>query len=138
MEEKIFGFLGMASSILACALGGWDTALKTLVCFMAVDYITGLIVAGVFKKSTKTETGALESRAGWKGLCRKGGTLLMILVAYRLDLMLGNDFIRPAAIIAFASTEAISIAENMGLMGIHIPAVISNAIDVLSKKAGDE
>ena len=36
--------------------------------------------------------GALESRAGWKGLCRKGMTLLIIIIAHRLDLMLAQEF----------------------------------------------
>ena len=65
-----------SGSALASLFGGWDAALKTLIIFMAIDYITGLIVAGVFKTSEKTENGALESRAGWKGLCRTGVTLL--------------------------------------------------------------
>lgn len=49
----------------------------------------GLMVAGIFKKSKKTESGALESHAGWKGLCRKGVTLLIVLVACRLDMTIG-------------------------------------------------
>ena len=105
---------------------------------MAADYITGLIVAGVFKTSEKTANGALESRAGWKGLCRKGVTLLVVLVACRLDLVMGSNFIRDAVIIAFIANEAISIIENAGLMGIRIPAVIMRAIEVLKKKTEGE
>lgn len=69
---------------------------------MGADYVTGLIVAGVFHTSEKTENGTLESRAGWKGLCRKGVTLLVVLVACRLDLMMGSNFIRDAVVIACA------------------------------------
>ena len=118
--------------------GGWDAALTTLVIFMAIDYATGLIVAGVFHKSKKTDTGTLESRAGWKGLCRKGVTLLIVLVACRLDLIIGSNFIRDAAVIAFIANETISIIENAGLMGVPIPAVIIKAVDVLTKKAESE
>ena len=110
----------------------------TLIIFMVVDYITGLIVAGVFKNSTKTESGALESRAGWKGLCRKGVTLLIVLVSYRLDILIGTSYIRDAVIIGFCANEAISIIENAGLMGIPLPAVISKAIDLLTKKSESE
>ena len=39
------------------------TSLFTLIIFMAIDYISGLIVAGVFHNSEKTENGALESNA---------------------------------------------------------------------------
>lgn len=115
--------------------GTGDAALVTLVIFMAIDYVTGLLVAGVFHNSGKTENGALESRAGWKGLCRKCITLLMVLVATRLDLVTGTNFIRDAVVIAFIANETISIVENAGLMGINIPPAITSAIEVLKKKS---
>lgn len=80
----------------------------------------------------------MESRAGWKGLCRKGVTLLVVLVACRLDLVIGSSFIRDAAVIAFIANETISIIENCGLMGIPIPSVITRAIEVLKNKAEGE
>lgn len=123
---------------IASLFGGWDAALVTLIIFMGVDYLTGLIVAGVFHNSEKTETGTLESRAGWKGLCRKGVSLLVVLVACRLDLVIGSNFIRDSVVIAFIANETLSIVENAGLMGIPIPAVIAKAIDVLKKKAESE
>lgn len=135
MKIKILSLLGCAGSVIASLFGGWDAALVTLLIFMGVDYVTGLIVAGVFHTSEKTENGTLESRAGWKGLCRKGVTLLVVLVACRLDLMMGSNFIRDAVVIAFVANETISIIENAGLMGVPIPAVIVKAIEVLKKKA---
>ncbi len=138
MKAKLLTLIGVAGSALASLFGGWDAALTTLIIFMGVDYVTGLIVAGVFKTSKKTETGTLESHAGWKGLCKKGVTLLIVLVACRLDLVMGSSFIRDAVIIAFIGNETISIIENAGLMGIPIPAVIMRAIEVLTKKAESE
>lgn len=138
MKIKILSLLGCAGSVIASLFGGWDAALVTLLIFMGVDYVTGLIVAGVFHTSEKTENGTLESRAGWKGLCRKGVTLLVVLVACRLDLMMGSNFIRDAVVIAFVANETISIIENAGLMGIPIPAVVTKAIEVLKKKAESE
>lgn len=138
MKVKLLTLIGVAGSALTSLLGGWDAALKTLVSFMAIDYITGLIVAGVFKTSKKTENGALESWAGWKGLCRKGVTLLVVLVACRLDLIMGSNFIRDAVVIAFIVNETISITENAGLMGVPIPGVIIKAIEVLKTKAEKE
>lgn len=132
---RILSVIGCVGSVIASLFGGWDAALVTLLIFMGVDYVTGLIVAGVFHTSEKTENGALESRAGWKGLCRKGVTLLVVLVACRLDLMMGSNFIRDAVVIAFVANETISIIENAGLMGVPIPAVIVKAIEVLRKKA---
>lgn len=132
-KNILISIVGIIGSAIASAFGGWTTGLTTLVIFMAIDYITGLIVAGVFHKSTKTETGTLESRAGFKGLCRKGVMLLVVLVAYRLDLAVGTTYIKDAVIIAFIANETISIVENAGLMGIHIPDTIKNAIDILQK-----
>ena len=137
MKNGLCTVIGTVGGFIASLFGGWVTALATLLIFMAVDYVTGLIVAGVFHKSQKTENGALESRAGWKGLCRKGTSLLVVLVAYRLDLVIGSNFVKDATIIAFIANETISIIENAGLMGAPIPAVIVKAIDVLKQKADD-
>lgn len=135
MKEKLCTVIGIAGSFIASLFGGWDAALVTLLIFMAIDYFSGLVVAGVFHKSNKTETGTLESKAGWKGLCRKCMTLLFVLIAYRLDLAIGVNYIRNAVIIGFMANELISIVENAGLMGIPLPAVLQNAIDILTKKA---
>ena len=137
MREGFCSLLGAAGAVISYLFGGWDTAMITLLLFMGIDYLCGLIVAGIFKNSPKTETGALESRAGWKGLCRKGMTLLIVLVAYRLDLTMGASVVKDGVVIAFLVNEVISIIENAGLMGVPIPAVITNAIDMLNKKAGD-
>ena len=135
MKDGICTAIGVVGSVIASLFGGWDAARVTLVIFMAIDYVTGLLVAGVFHNSGKTEHGALESRAGWKGLCRKCITLLMVLVATRLDLVTGTNFIRDAVVIAFIANETISIVENAGLMGINIPPAITSAIEVLKKKS---
>lgn len=133
-KNILISIVGIIGSAIASAFGGWTTGLTTLVIFMAIDYVTGLIVAGVFHKSTKTETGTLESRAGFKGLCRKGAMLLVVLVGYRLDLAVGTAYIKDAVIIAFMANEAISIIENAGLMGVPMNDTIKNAIDILQKK----
>lgn len=137
-SRELCTYVGVIGGAIAGLFGGWDTALQTLVIFMAVDYITGLIVAGVFHTSPKTKTGTLESRAGWKGLCRKGVSLLVVLVACRLDAIIGSSLIRDATVIAFACNETISIIENAGLMGVPIPAALTKAVDVLRQRAEEE
>lgn len=134
MKRVICTVVGMVGGFIASLFGGWSTGLVTLLIFMSIDYLSGLIVAGVFHNSPKTGTGTLESRAGWKGLCRKCMTLLFVLIAYRLDLEIGTNYIRDAVIIGFMTNELISIVENAGLMGLPLPAVITKAIDVLTKK----
>lgn len=136
--KTILFVLGVVGGAISSYLGGWDTALQTLIIFMALDYITGLIVAGVFHKSTKSESGALESRAGFKGLCRKGVALLIVLMGCQLDLMAGTDFIRDACVIAFVTNEALSIIENAGLMGVPVPEVITKGIEILKSKEPKE
>lgn len=134
VKESITIICGLFGSLISTALGGWDHGMTTLIIFMAIDYITGLIVGGVFKKSPKTKTGALQSKAGLMGLLRKGAILLMVLVACRLDMTIGSNFIRDATVIAFIANETISIVENIGLMGVKMPKVIEHAIDLLKQK----
>jgi len=135
MKLTILTAFGAIGGFISTLFGGWNAALTTLLMFMTIDYITGLIVAGVFHNSNKTDNGKLESGAGWKGLSRKGMTLLIVLIASRLDLVIGSSFIKDAVVIGYIANEAISIIENAGLMGLPIPTVIKNAIDVLQQKA---
>jgi toxin secretion/phage lysis holin len=125
----------MVSSLFAAAiaslLGGWDAGIQSLLLFMAIDYGTGLMVAGIFKASPKTAKGALESRIAVKGLLRKGASLGVILIACRLDLILGTTMVRDAAVIAYCGSELLSITENLGLMGVPLPRVVTNAIETL-------
>lgn len=116
------------------AFGGWDAALISLLLFMAVDYLSGLIVAGVFHSSDKSETGTLNSAACWQGLLKKSMTLVIVLVAARLDIVLGTAFVRDAVVIAYIVNETISIIENAGLMGLPVPDVIMQAIEQLQGK----
>lgn len=134
MKELICTFAGCLGALIAKIYGGWDSAMTTLLIVMSIDYISGLAVAGIFKKSSKTDSGALSSRAGFKGPCRKVMELLIVLVAYRIDLSLGVSYVKDASIIAFIVNEIISITENAGLMGVPLPKAITRAIDVLTDK----
>lgn len=138
MKDFICTAVGMIGAAVAAFFGGWDGAMTTLVIFMAIDYATGLLVAGVFHKSEKAQHGGLESRAGWKGLVRKGVTLLIVYVACRLDILLGTNYVRDAVIIAFVLNEVLSITENAALMGVPIPAPIQKAIELLRAKSEPE
>ena len=137
MKASICAGVGVVGGAVAALFGGWDEALATLIIFMAIDYFSGLVVAGVFHASKKSESGALESRAGFKGLCRKAIALLFVLIAARLDLIMGVTYVRDAVVIGFVANELISIVENAGLMGIPLPKAITKAVDVLTSKADD-
>ncbi len=137
MKGSICTMLGAIGGTIAALFGGWDAALVTLVIFMIIDYITGVIVAAIFHASNKSENGALKSSAGWKGLCKKGVTLLIVLVAHCLDWVMGINFIRETVIIGFIANEGISITENAVLMGIPMPTIIKKMLEVL-KKSNEE
>lgn len=119
-------------------LGGWTEDLQTLLIMMAIDFVMGLLIAGIWKKSGKSETGTLNSVSAWKGLCRKGCSLAIVAVAYRLDVTLGTSYIKTGVIIAFIANEALSIVENYGIMGGPMPEVLKKAIDVLQSKSKEE
>ena len=136
MKETIKLTFGALSSLILALFGGWSSALTTLVVFMSVDYILGIIAASVFKVSKKTESGALSSRAGWQGLIRKSLNLLLCLLSVRLDITLNTgSFIMNAMALGFIANEGISIIENAGLCGVYIPPIIAKSIDILKNKA---
>ena len=108
--------------------------MATLLILMAVDFILGLILAGVFHKSNKSETGSYNSAYGLKGLCKKCLMLLFVLVAVQMDRLLGADYVRDAVCIGFCSNEVLSIVENLGLAGIPMPQAIVKSLEQLQKK----
>lgn len=134
----IVGALSVTGGIISNLLGGWDAALRVLIICMAVDYLTGLIVAGVFQHSRKTDTGALDSRAGFKGLMRKFSILLVVLLAAQLDTVIGGTFSRTAVILFFCANESLSVLENVGLMGVEYPAFLKNALEALKDKGDSD
>lgn len=133
MKESFCTAIGVTGSLIAGLFGGFDASMVTLIAFMAIDYVTGLIVAAV-RKSPKTETGGLSSRIGLKGLAKKCVVLLLVLVAARLDITLGTSYIRDAVCIGFIVNELLSIIENAGLLGIPMPMAIKNAVELLQNK----
>lgn len=138
MKTTLLTVVGAVGGAIAAAFGGWDEALTTLLICMGADYVSGLVVAGVFHNSPKTSSGALESNAGFKGLFRKAMTLVFVLVGHRLDLALGVNYVRDAVCVAFIANELISVVENAGLMGLPIPSIVTDAIDILNKKAEEK
>ena len=134
MKQTLCTALGILGSALAAAFGGWDAAMAALTVCMAVDYISGSIVALVFHNSPKSETGAYNSAYGLKGLCRKGLMLLFVLAAVQIDRLLGADYVRDAVCIGFCTNEALSIVENLGLAGVPMPQAVTKALEQLQKK----
>ena len=138
MKHFICTITGVIGGIVAALWGGWTEGLLVLVIMMAIDYVSGLVVAGVFHNSPKSPGGGLESKAGLKGLMRKIFVLALVAVAHLIDRLIGTNYIRDVVCIAFILNEVISIVENAGLMGIPIPQRLRQAIDMLRQKAGED
>lgn len=137
LKVMICTLVGAAGSIISRLFGGWTHDMTTLITFMAIDFIMGLVIALVFKKSPKTKSGAADSKSCFMGLCKKCMILLFVLVAYRLDVSLGVNYIKTAAVIGFIVNETISIIENAGIMGVPLPKIFTKAIELLKKDDDD-
>lgn len=139
MKAKLLAGAGVIGSVIVNTfLGGWSEDLKTLLIMMGIDFVLGMLIAAVWKKSSKSDSGTLNSISAWKGLCRKGATLAVVAVAYRLDVTLGTAYIKTGVIIAFIANEGLSIIENLGIMGVPMPTVIKKAVEVLQDEAESE
>ena len=136
MRNRMLG-AAAAGGALSFLFGGWDASLNTLLIFMGIDYLTGLAAAGIFHASDKSESGALSSKAGFKGICSKCAVLLLVLVGARLDVTLGTAFVKDGVCIAFILNETLSVTENVGAMGVPIPAPIRRAVELLRSRGED-
>jgi toxin secretion/phage lysis holin len=134
VKEGICTLTGILGAALCWAFGGWDAAMAALLVCISVDYISGSLVALVFHKSSKTESGAYNSAYGLKGLCKKGLMLLFVLVAVQIDRLLGTAYVRDAVCIGFCANEILSIVENLGLAGIPMPEAVIKALEQLQHK----
>ncbi len=138
MEAKngILAILAAAGAFLAGGLGGWDAPLALLVALMAADYLTGVLVAAVWQRSDKSASGALDSRAGFQGLVKKGMILLLVWLGVLLDRAAGAGYVRTAVVLFFVGNEGLSLLENLGLMGVPFPAFLRRALQAL-REQGD-
>ena len=111
-------------SVLTVGFGSPTSLVYAVLVFMGIDYITGVIAAGV--------TGKLNSNAGLKGIAKKFVMLAICVVAYQVDKIAGSGLIiRNACLYFYASNEVLSIIENAGRIGVPVPEALRNTISVL-------
>ena len=125
---------------VSASLGGLYNAIITLIIFMAADFATPIACAIFCNKSSKSENGALSSKACWQGIIKKICTILLVVCAHYADVLLGCDYIRNAVVIAFCASELISICENAALMGVMpepVKRIFDKIIDVMKSKGGE-
>lgn len=133
-KNGILAALAAVGSWIANALGGWDASMQVLVALMVADYLTGVLVAAVWQRSNKSASGALDSKAGFKGILKKCMILLLVWIGVLLDNATGANYIRTAVVLFFIGNEGISLLENLGLMGVPFPAFLQRALEALRDK----
>ena len=111
--------------VLANLYGGWDTMLQVLIAVIALDYITG-ILAGAYNCN-------LSSAIGYKGIIKKVGIFVVVLVACLIAKLIGNDLVRSLTIVFYISNESISILENVGRCGVNYPKQLKVILAQLNK-----
>lgn len=125
---------GTIGSLLINLIGKPTDDLIILIVLMIIDLIVGFLISAIWQKSSKTDSGKLSSSVMFKGIIKKFFTLVIVVIAYQLDILLAMNVIRHIVIIAFIVEEVLSITENIAITGIKIPIVITKALDVLEKE----
>jgi toxin secretion/phage lysis holin len=138
IKNSLLLFLSAVGGIASVYFGGWDSLMQALAFVMAADILTGLAIACAWKKSKKTETGTVSSKAMLQGLLRKGGMLVVIMVAVKLDESMGmGGALRTGTIVFFTGNEGISLIENAGIMGLPIPKKMKSIFEQLREEKDD-
>lgn len=127
MKETIDTISSFILTGLVFLLGGFDIALQCLLIAIALDYISGIVKAF----TTKT----LSSSIGFKGILKKIGVLLLVMVAVLIDNVTGQTgAIRTLVIYYFVANEGLSIIENLSIAGVPIPKTLKKALKALRKE----
>ena len=110
-----------------------------LIGVMSIDFITGLI-CGILGKSKKTENGYLASHEAFRGLMKKMLIILVVVLAAALDYAVsvsaGIQFeaVMGAACLWFIASEGLSILENVASMGVPVPKIMLNLLEIMRAK----
>jgi len=130
--DKILKIIAGVAGAIAGLFGEWTTMLTILVVVMALDYISGWIVAWC-GKSPKTENGGLSSKIGFIGIAKKGFIMLLVLLATLLDRAIGNDtyIFQSSLVLYYIANEGLSILENAALLGVKFPKKLQRALETI-------
>lgn len=134
--DKIIKAVAVVAGAIAGLYGGWSAMLTTLVVMMAIDYVTGVLVAAL-GRSPKTEGGGLSSKVGFIGIAKKGIIMLIVLLATLLDQAIGNvTFVFQGMTVAYyIANEGLSILENADALNIPTPKFIHDRLEHMRAEA---
>jgi len=120
----------IGSSLVTYLFGGWSALIQILVAFVVIDYVTGVLAAGVRRE--------ISSSVGGRGIARKVLIFVLVACGHLVDMALGTaDVIRDAVIYFYIANELLSIIENAGEIGLPVPDILKNAIERLKGKEQD-
>ena len=120
----------IGGSLVTYLFGGWSALIQILVAFVVIDYVTGVLAAGVRRE--------ISSSVGGRGIARKVLIFVLVACGHLVDMALGTaDVIRDAVIYFYIANELLSIIENAGEIGLPVPDILKNAIERLKGKEQD-
>jgi toxin secretion/phage lysis holin len=124
----VYNLVAVSSgAVVGFMWGGWSVLLQILVFVVVIDYISGMIAAGI--------EGKLKSTVGFKGIAKKVMLFLMVAIGHQIDLALGDSHVfRDATIFFYLGNELLSILENAGRIGLPVPEPLRRAVDILKSK----
>lgn len=130
-DERFNLLIAGIGTFLTWLFGAWDIALMVLVCFMVLDYLTGLIKAYLTKK--------LSSNIGLHGIARKSVILIVLIMSVMLDRILnsGTWVFRTLVCYFYIANEGLSILENCSVIGLPIPDRIQEALEQLKSRENE-
>lgn len=127
MKEIISSVLACIGTTFVYLIGGMDIAITCLLIAIALDYISGIIKA--------YECKVLSSKIGFRGILKKVGVLVVVMLSVLIDRVAGNTgAIRTLVVYYFVANEGLSIIENLAEAGVPIPKSLKKALKTLKKE----
>lgn len=123
------------SLLIVGLIGGLNGMIVGFILLMAVDFVTGVLCA-LYHKSLKSKSGGLNSSVGFRGIIKKAAMIMCVIFGAQLDRMTGAGICRDVILAALSFNEGLSILENIGSMGIKLPAIIMSVLDKLQGGKG--
>lgn len=113
--------LGSLVAFIFLITGGQDEAMRILLILMVVDYLSGILKAFI--------TCTANSKAGIIGILKKIMIILVIVLSYHIDILLGSKLgIKTLSVGVFIANEGLSILENASICGVPIPERIKEVL----------
>ena len=139
MWKKVIEILSAVGGAVASFFVNMPPLVWILIAVMSIDFVTGLI-CGDMGKSKKTETGYLASHAALTGILKKALILLVVLLANLLDMAVSKgagvsfEAVMGATCLWFIASEGLSILENVASMGVPVPKILLNLLEIMREK----